>query len=150
MSDVIHHLRDVDASLENNSSISFYAVRDVLRDAIDEIERLSAEGALLRQAIEDDIADAKAACGGDGNGCETYRNYYDSAARRWQKCAGCPMDALHNIRMALYSASAQQEVEFVKPTPEIKERVKKRIEVSNAKNAGISDYVQSERRESGE
>ena len=52
------------------------------------------------KAIELDIADAKAACGGDGEGCETYRGYYQTADRRHQKCSNCPMGATLHIRAA--------------------------------------------------
>ena len=46
------------------------------------------------KAARDDITDARHQCGGDGEGCETYRKYYDSKERRWSKCSHCPMGAL--------------------------------------------------------
>lgn len=65
----------------------------------------SAESRLgaLQKAIEADLSDAKAVCGGDGEGCETYRGYYDSAERRHRKCGQCPMDAIFHARRALAS-----------------------------------------------
>src|SRR5690606_14495523 len=57
----------------------------------------------LQKAIEADLSDAKAVCGGDGEGCETYRGYYDSAERRHRKCGQCPMDAIFHARRALAS-----------------------------------------------
>ena len=63
---------------------------------------VEAENQRLREAIEGDIADAKAACGGDGLGCKDFRPYYgDDAERRYRKCGQCPMEALSNCRAAL-------------------------------------------------
>lgn len=55
----------------------------------------------LRQAIENDISDAKSQCGGDGLGCETFRQYYDNVERRYKKCGSCPMNVLANVRAAI-------------------------------------------------
>lgn len=61
----------------------------------------------LVKAIENDLADAKAVCGGDGEGCSAYRDYYDSAERRHRKCGTCPMDALFHVRAALNPSSTR-------------------------------------------
>ena len=60
--------------------------------------------AKLEKAINLDISDAKAMCGGDGLGCKTFRKYYDSAQRRHQKCGQCYMDATFHIRDAMPEA----------------------------------------------
>ncbi len=86
---------------------NFKALTARLSDAEDAVNvwRKEAEqnasrlGALLK-AAEFDIADAKHVCGGDGEGCDAYRGYYDSAARRHRKCGSCPMGALSHIREA--------------------------------------------------
>ena len=69
-------------------------VTRIASDALDLLDEIA-------QAIEQDECDAKAACGGDGKGCPTFRDYYDSDERRWRKCGQCPMDALHHSRAAL-------------------------------------------------
>lgn len=56
---------------------------------------------VLRLAAANDLEDAKVVCGGDGLGCDAYRDYYDSPARRHRKCGQCPMDALVSTRAAL-------------------------------------------------
>ncbi len=64
-------------------------------------EELEAELDRLRSAMREDLEDAKAACGGDGLGCKTFRPYSSSAERRYRLCGQCPMDALSNVRRAL-------------------------------------------------
>lgn len=61
--------------------------------------------AALEAAVREDVEDAKAVCGGDGEGCESYRPYFDSAERRHRKCGQCPMDATSASRRALEGSS---------------------------------------------
>ena len=44
--------------------------------------------------VNDAIKSARRECGGDGNGCAPYRQLAIAPERRWQKCAGCPMQAI--------------------------------------------------------
>ncbi len=58
----------------------------------------------LLAAVKEDIADAKAVCGGDGKGCEAFRDYYDNDERRYRKCGQCPMEALSATRAVMKEA----------------------------------------------
>lgn len=108
------------------------------RDRADELaSRLDA----LLKAAERDIADAKHICGGDGEGCETYRGYYETAERRHQKCSSCPMGALSNIREVVavveprkpcphptWLPFASEDVEYCAMCGEERERVVERLD----------------------
>ena len=77
------------------------ALDDELLDSTAAAERYALRLGALLEAAEKDIADAKHVCGGDGEGCETYRGYYETAERRHQKCSHCPMGATFHIRAAV-------------------------------------------------
>ena len=79
---------------EAESGVDQYTLRTLLR---------------LREAIQLDIEDAKATCGGDGLGCEAFRPYFDNPERRYRKCGQCPMEALSNIREAMSDSSTTEE-----------------------------------------
>ena len=68
------------------------------------VERLYGE---LMQACKDAIDDAEIVCGGDGEGCEVYREYSWPRERKWRKCGQCPMDGLSCVKTALDSDPAQ-------------------------------------------
>ena len=54
------------------------------------------------EAARQDIAEARATCGGDGTGCEAMINaHHATPARRWARCGACPMDALTATLQAL-------------------------------------------------
>ena len=101
-------LDEAQRKLKNYEPIALYDGKSIEQYAA---ELKAAESRLdtLVKAAEADIANAKAGCGGDGEGCEAFRGYYESAERRHRKCGQCPMDATQTTRAALSAIVVERQ-----------------------------------------
>lgn len=88
--------------LRHDNEVSAAAVDSYMGTA-DQLARDLDRADKVIDAVRQDIAEAKATCGGDGEGCATMLKYAHHATRerRWAKCAHCPMDALTAMLKAL-------------------------------------------------
>ena len=75
-------------------------------NAIGEKVQMASENARLREAIKADVDSAMMQCGGDGQGCETFRQHYGNVEHRRRKCGSCPMDTMSEIIAALQPEKA--------------------------------------------
>lgn len=76
------------------------------RSVFDLMVALDDENARLREAIQTTVNDAMAECGGDGQGCKTFRQHYGNVEHRRRKCGSCPMDTMAEIIAALQPEKA--------------------------------------------